>query len=84
MVYHKFGPLGIHEKVYHFSNVKKSKLEMLIFMNLDFVNFRALQCGYNDVPYTWNFLRYVNFTDFVVSRAIVKICSMKILPPRII
>ena len=29
--------------------VKESKLEMLIFMDLDSVNFRALQCGYNDV-----------------------------------
>ena len=29
--------------------VKESKLEMLIFMDLDSVNFRAFQCGYNDV-----------------------------------
>ena len=35
------------------------------------------------IPYTWNFSWYVNFTDFVVSRAAVKIYSMKILPPRI-
>ena len=36
------------------------------------------------VPYTWNFSQYVNFTDFAVSRATVKIYSVKILPPRII
>ena len=29
--------------------MKKSDLEMLIFMDLDSVKFRALQCGYNDV-----------------------------------
>ena len=38
----------------------------------------------NEVPYTWNFSRYVNFTNFTVSRAAVKIYSMKILPPCII
>ena len=36
------------------------------------------------IPYTWNFSRYVNFMGFVVSRAAVKIYSVKILPPRII
>ena len=38
----------------------------------------------NDIPYTWNFSRYVNFTDFAVSRAAVKIYSVKNLPPCII
>ena len=37
-----------------------------------------------NVPYTWNFSRYVNFTNFAVSRAAVKIYPVKILPPRII
>ena len=36
----------------------------------------------NLIPYTWNFSRYVNFTDFAVSRAAVKIYSVKILPCR--
>ena len=36
------------------------------------------------IPYTWNFSQYVNFTDFAVSRAALKIYSVKILPPRII
>ena len=31
------------------------------------------------IPYTWNFSRCVNFTDFAVSRA-----AVKILPPHII
>ena len=31
------------------------------------------------VPYTRNFSRYVNFTDFAVSRATVTIYSVKIL-----
>ena len=35
----------------------------------------------SDIPYTQNFLWYVNFTDFAVNRAAVKIYSMKILPP---
>ena len=39
---------------------------------------------YDRLPYTWNFSRYVNFTDFAVSRAAVKIYSVKISPPRII
>ena len=38
----------------------------------------------NDILYTWNFSRYVNFMDFAVSRAAVKIYSVKFLPPRII
>ena len=43
-------------------------------------------CSYilKQLPYTWNFSRYVNFTDFAVSRAAVKIYSVKFLPPRII
>ena len=36
------------------------------------------------IPYTRNFSRYVNFTDFVVSRAAVKIYSVKILPSCVI
>ena len=32
------------------------------------------------IPYTRNFSQYANFTDFAVSRAAVKIHSMKILP----
>ena len=35
----------------------------------------------SDIPYTQNILWYVNFTDFAVNRAAVKIYSMKILPP---
>ena len=63
IVYRKCGPPGTHERVYHFSNMKKSKLEMLIFMNLDSVDFRALQCGYNDVSdgnltYTYSFVNH--------------------------
>ena len=35
-----------------------------------------------DIPYTWNSSWYVNFTDFAVSIAAVKIYSVKFLPPR--
>ena len=78
MVITNFIPLGTHEKVYHFSKVKESKLEMLIFMDLDSINFRALQCGYNDVSdgnlaYTYSFVNHsdkegmnynIDFTNF--------------------
>ena len=37
-----------------------------------------------NIPYTWNFSWYVNFTDFTASIAAVKIYSVKFLPPRII
>ena len=69
-----FGPLGTHESVYNFSNAKKSNLEMFFFMDLDSVNFRALQCGYNDVSYgnltcTYSFVNHsgkegMNFNRF--------------------
>ena len=32
------------------------------------------------IVYTLNFSWYINFTDFAVSSAVVKIYSMKILP----
>ena len=50
--------------------MKKSNLEMFVFMDLDSVNFRALQCGYNDVSddsltYTYSF---INYSDKEVSQ----------------
>ena len=35
------------------------------------------------IMYTWNFPRYVNFTDFAANRAAVKFYSVNILPSRI-